>query len=40
MNHIKISQSTEEIVLNVNVASEMQDVIDELNTKLPKLKEF
>lgn len=40
MNHIKISQSTEEIVLNINVASELPEIIRELNTKLPRLKEF
>lgn len=40
MNQIKISQSTEEIVLNINVSSEMKEVIEELKTKLPKLKEF
>lgn len=40
MNHIKISQSTEEILLNISVTADIADVIEELNSKLPKLKEF
>ena len=40
MNQIKISQSTEEIILNINVTADITEVIDELNSKLPKLKEF
>lgn len=40
MNHIKINQNTEEIILNINVSSEFSEIIEELNSKLPKLKEF
>ena len=40
MNNIKIIQKADEIVLNVNVIAEMQEVTEELETKLPKLKEF
>lgn len=40
MNNIKIIQKSDEIVLNVNIIAELQEIIDELETKLPKLKEF
>lgn len=39
-NSIKISQTTNEIVLNVNVIAEINEIIAELEEKLPKLKEF
>lgn len=40
MNQIKIIQKADEIVLNVNIIAEIQEVIQELEAKLPKLKEF
>lgn len=40
MNNIKIIQKADEIVLNVNIIAEIQEVIQELEAKLPKLKEF
>jgi len=39
-NAIKISQTTNEIVLNVNVIADIHEIIDELESKLPKLKDF
>lgn len=39
-NNIKISQTTKEIILNVNVIAEIQEIIEELQAKLPKLREF
>ena len=40
MNNIKIIQKTDEIVLNVNIIAEIHEITEELETKLPKLKEF
>lgn len=40
MNQIKISQSTDEIILNINVTAEIGEIIEELSSKLPRLKEF
>ena len=40
LNNIKISQTTEEIVLNVNVIAEIQEIIEELQNKIPKLRDF
>ncbi len=40
LNNIKISQTTEEIVLNVNVIAEIQEILEELQTKIPKLRDF
>lgn len=40
MNNIKIIQKSDEIVLNVNIIAEIQEIIEELEAKLPKLKEF
>ena len=39
-NNIKISQTTKEIILNVNVIADLQEILDELQTKLPKLRDF
>lgn len=39
-NNIKISQRAEEIVLTINIIAEMNEIIEELEVKLPKLKEF
>lgn len=39
-NNIKISQTTEEIVLNINVIADIQEVLEELETKIPKLRDF
>ena len=40
LNNIKISQRADEIVLNVNIIAELNEIIEELEVKLPKLKEF
>lgn len=40
LSNIKIIQSTEEMTLNINVAANYQDVIEELKRKVPKLKKF
>lgn len=40
LNNIKISQTTEEIILNVNVIAEIQEILEELQTKIPKLRDF
>lgn len=40
LNNIKIIQKSEEIVLNVNIMAEMNEILEELSIKLPKLKEF
>lgn len=40
LNNIKISQRADEIVLNVNIIAEMNEIVSELEVKLPKLKEF
>lgn len=40
MNNIKIIQKSDEIVLNVNVIAEIQEIMEELEIKLPKLREF
>ena len=40
LNNIKISHTTNEIVLNVNVIADIHEVVEELETKLPKLVTF
>lgn len=40
LNNIKISQTTDEIILNVNVVSDIEEICEELQTKIVKLKEF
>lgn len=40
MNNIKIIQKSDEIVLNVNIIAEIQEIVEELEVKLPKLREF
>ena len=40
LNNIKISQTTNEIILNVNVIAEIHEILEELQTKLPKLRDF
>ena len=40
LNTIKIQQTTDEIVLNINVQANNNDIVQELQEKLPKLKEF
>lgn len=40
LNNIKINQTTNEIILNVNVIANISEIIEELEIKLPKLKEF
>lgn len=39
-NYIKISQTTNEIILNISVIADIQAILDELQTKLPKLRDF
>lgn len=40
LNNIRIKQTTDEIVLNINVQASNTKVVEELQEKLPKLKEF
>ena len=40
MNNIKITQTTNEIVITMNVVSEVDELYVELEEKVPKLKEF
>ena len=40
LNNIKISQTTEEIILNVNIVAEIEEIADELKSKIVKLKEL
>lgn len=40
LNNIKVSHTTDEIVLSVNVIADIHEVVEELMLKLPKLKEF
>ena len=40
LNNIKISQTAEEIILNVNVVADVEEVYDELEGKVGKLKDF
>lgn len=40
LNNIKISQTTDEIILTVNMIADIEEVADELSEKITKLKEF
>ncbi len=40
MSLVKINQSTDEVVLNIDVNAEIHQTIEELQLKLPKLKNF
>lgn len=40
LNNIKISQTTEEIILTVNVIADIKEILEELRIKLPKLRDF
>lgn len=40
LNNIKISQTTNEIILKVNLLSDIKDILEELDERLPKLKDF
>ena len=40
LNNIKISQTTNEIILNENIIAELQEILEELQMKMPRLKEF
>lgn len=40
LNNIKISQTTNEIILNVNVIAEIGEILEELQVKLPRLRDF
>lgn len=40
LNNIKISQTTEEIILTVNVIADIKDILEELRIKLPRLSDF
>ena len=39
-HNIKISQTTNEIILNINITAEMNDILEELELRLPRLKNF
>ena len=40
LNNIKISQTTNEIIINVNVIADISEILEELQMKLPKLRDF
>lgn len=40
LNNIKISQTTDEIVLNVNMIADIEEIAEELQNKIVKLKDF
>lgn len=40
LNNIRIKQTTEEIILNMNVQADNTKIVHELEEKLPKLKDF
>lgn len=40
LNNIRIKQTTDEIVLNINVQATNTQIVQELQEKLPKLKDF
>lgn len=40
LNNIKINQTTNEIILNVNVIAEINEILEELQLKLPRLRDF
>lgn len=40
LNNIKISQTTNEIIMSVSVIAQIDEIIEEIRFKLPKLKEF
>ena len=40
LNNIKISQTTDEIILSINVISDIEEICEELESKIIKLKEF
>lgn len=39
-SNIKISQTTDEIILTVNVIADIKEILEELQIKLPKLRDF
>ena len=39
-SNIKISQTTDEIILTVNVIADIREILEELQIKLPKLRDF
>ena len=40
LNNIKINQTTEEVVLNVNIIADIEEIAEELKEKIAKLKEL
>ena len=40
LNNIKISQTTEEIILNINVIADLEEIFSELKEKLQKLRDY
>ena len=40
LNNIRISQTTNEILINISITSDISEIIEELEMKLPKLREF
>ena len=39
-NNIKISQTTEEIILTISIIADIDEILEELDIKLIKLKDF
>lgn len=39
-NNIKINQTTNEIIINVSVIAEIDEILEEIELKLPKLRDF
>lgn len=40
LNNIRVNQTTNEIILNVNVTADINEILEELQLKLPKLRDF
>ena len=40
LNNIRISQTTNEIILTVNFTANINEILEELQLKLPRLREF
>ena len=40
LNNIKISQTTNEIIISVNAIAQINEIVEELQEKLPRLKDF
>ena len=40
LNNIRVNQTTNEMILNVNVTADINEILEELQLKLPKLRDF